>query len=125
MGTALFPYIVRQEYSPLKLDLRMSSTAVPYLALKADDRQELRLPALLKEHAARVAALHGQSTSEYLVEIIATSVSADIAKSLTWDLSGPEVMVLLQALSAPGPETEAMRAARATAEELFGPVNSR
>ena len=103
----------------------MSSTAVPYLALKADDRQELRLPALLKEHAARVAALHGQSTSEYLVEIIATSVSADIAKSLTWALSGPEVMVLLQALAAPGPETEAMRAARTTAEELFGPVSAR
>lgn len=33
----------------------MPATAVRYLTVKADDRQELRLPAILKKHAARVA----------------------------------------------------------------------
>lgn len=100
----------------------MPATAVPYLTLKADDRQELRLPALLKAHAAEVAASRGQSTSEYLVELIATNVTVDIAQSLTWDLSPQEVMTLLRVLAAPAPDTPAMRSARATAAKMFGPV---
>lgn len=82
------------------------------------------MPALLKAHAARVAAMHGQSTSEYLIEVIATNVSVEIGKSLEWELSVPEVMTLLQTLATPIPETDAMQAARAKAVELFGPVST-
>jgi hypothetical protein len=97
-----------------------TTTAVPYLTLKADDRQELRIPALLKAHAAQIAAARGQSTSEYLVELIATNVTVDMAQSLTWDLAPQEVMTLLRVLSSPRADTAAMKAARAKAEELFG-----
>jgi len=103
----------------------MPATAVPYLTLKADDRQELRLPAILKEHAARVAALHGKSTSEYLIEVIATRVAVEMEQAQTWDLSAPEVMTLLQTLATPAPETPAMAAARRKAEELFGRAPAR
>ena len=99
----------------------MPATAVPYLTLKADDRQELRMPALLKAHAAQIAALRGQSTSEYLVELIATNVTLDIAQSLTWELSPQEVMTMLRVLSSPPVETVALQAARTKAVELFGP----
>ena len=103
----------------------MTASAIPYLTMKADERQELRLPALLKAHIARVAALHGQSTSEYLVEIIATRVTEEMEKTLTWDLSAPEVVALLQVLASPAPDTEAMQVARAKAAKLFGPLPAR
>lgn len=103
----------------------MPATAVPYLSLKADERQELRLPAILKEHAARVAALHGKSTSEFLIEVIATRVAVEMEEALTWDLSAAEVMTLLQTLASPTPETAAMTAACRKADELFGRAPAR
>lgn len=102
-----------------------AETGIAYLALKADDRQELRLPALLKEHAGRLATLHGQSTSQYLVGIIAAHVSQEIAAASTWSLSAPEVMTFLQTMMAPPPETDAMREARELATRFFGPPPTR
>ena len=97
---------------------------MPYLDLKADERQEIRMPSLLKEHLAQVARLHGQSVSEYAIRVLATDVSMEIAKSLEWQLTAPEFLELMKMLVSPAPETAAMAAARSRAAELFETVPS-
>lgn len=94
----------------------------PYVALKADDRQELRLPALLKAHVQRVAERHGQSATEYMLEAIAQRVTAELEQALTWELSAAEVGTVLQTLATPAAPTPAMIRARQQADALFGPA---
>jgi hypothetical protein len=97
-----------------------AAPAAVYLSLKADDRHELRMPALLKEHAVRVASLHGQTTSQYLLSIIAARVAEDMASTATWSLSVPEVLSFIATMMGPTAETAAMRDARAAADDIFG-----
>lgn len=99
---------------------KVSESAAAYLDLKADVRQELRLPALLKDHIARVAAQQGSSVSEYMLRVLAADVSEEIAKPIEWHLSAPEFKVLLDLLENPPPETKYMAAARARAKKRFG-----
>jgi len=105
---------------PRRRPVIASTTATPYLDLKADERQELRLPALLKDHIARVAAQQGRSVSEYMLRVLAADVSEEIAKPIEWHLSAPEFKVLLDLLKNPPPETKYMAAARARAKKIFG-----
>jgi uncharacterized protein (DUF1778 family) len=106
---------------PRKRRVNASTAAAPsYLDLKADERQELRLPALLKDHIAQVAAQQGESVSEYMLRVLAADVSVQIVKPVEWHLSAPEFMVLLDLLLNPPPETKYMAAARARAKKIFG-----
>lgn len=98
----------------------MSTAALPYLSLKADERQELRLPALLKQHLAEVAARRGQTVSEYVVQVLASDVSAELSKALEWQLTAPELLEFMRVLMSPAPETATMAAARERAAALFG-----
>lgn len=98
----------------------MTTTALPYLSLKADERQELRLPALLKQHLAEVAARRGQTVSEYVVQVLSADVSAELTKTLEWQLTAPELLEFMRVLMSPVPETTTMAAARERAAALFG-----
>ncbi len=99
---------------------KFSEAAAAYLDLKADERQELRLPALLKDHITQVAAAQGQSVSEYMLRVLAADVSVEIVKPIEWHLSAPEFKVLLDLLKNPPPETKYLAAARARAKKIFG-----
>jgi uncharacterized protein (DUF1778 family) len=105
---------------PRRRTVTASTAATPYLDLKADERQELRLPALLKDHIAQVAAQQGCSVSEYMLRVLAADVSVEIAKPAEWTLTTPEFMTLLEILTNPPPETKYMAAARARAKKRFG-----
>lgn len=96
----------------------MSTTA--YAGLKADDRQELRLPRLLKQHLAEVARRRGQSVSEYIVQVLAADVGAEMTKAFEWQLTAPEFGELLKVLATPAADTLAMAAAKVRVAELFG-----
>jgi uncharacterized protein (DUF1778 family) len=98
----------------------MSSSATAYLQLPADDRQELRLPALLKQHAAAVAQSRGQSVTQYIMRLVAEHVSAELPETRVWTLTLPEFESVMRAL-VPRPESPELASARARAIELFGP----
>lgn len=89
----------------------MPTADLPYLSLKADERQEFRLPALLKQHLAEVAARRGQIVSEYVVQVLASDVSAELSKGLEWQLTAPEMLEFMRVLMSPTPKTAAMAAA--------------
>ncbi len=103
----------------------MPSTAIAaYRMLPADDRQEFRLPALLKDHLGRAAARTGQSVTEYITAVLAERVTHDLAETTEWVLTVPEQEALLRALAAlPGPSARARRVAKRAAA-LFGPLTS-
>lgn len=95
----------------------MSNTPTHYLALKADDRQELRLPAVLKEHLQQVARTNGESVNEYVLRLVAADVSAEISKAYEWELDAPEFLEVMRLLMLPPTETHDAWAARANTSE--------
>jgi len=103
----------------------MSNTPTHYLALKADDRQELRLPAVLKEHLQQVARTNGESVNEYVLRLVAADVSAEISKAYEWELGAPEFLEVMRLLMLPPTETRDARAARARARKHFGDIAGR
>jgi uncharacterized protein (DUF1778 family) len=103
----------------------MSSTSVAYRGLPADERQEFRLPALLKEHVTQAALQSGQTIAEYITNALAERVTADLASAAEWTLTVPEQETLLRALSgAPGPSARARKVA-AKADAVFGTLDGK
>lgn len=99
----------------------MSDQTVAYSRLVPDARQELRLPSLLKRHLAEVAARHGETVTDYMLRVIATDVAAELAEELSWVLTAPEYVQLLNTLNEPPSKTRAMSRAEKRAEHFFGP----
>lgn len=99
----------------------MPTTAeLAYLELEKDARLELRLPRLLKEHAELVAAQHGESLTEIVLEALAARVAAELPTVREWKLTAEEQVELLRVLSAPAEKTREMRLAEALASDMFG-----
>ena len=98
----------------------LADAAQSYLNLPADDRLETRLPRVLKRHAETVAKAKGETLSEYVVEILAERVAAEIGSTQEWRLTATEQAALLRVLAAPAPTTAALQAATRRAEDLFG-----
>ncbi len=96
-----------------------------YEALPADERQEFRLPSLLKEHLTRAAAQTGRTLAEYITGTLAERVSVDLARSTEWRLSVPEQLELLKVLSARARPSARARRVAAQADTLFGPMPRR
>ena len=92
-----------------------------YRDLPNDARLEIRVPAVLKQHAELVASARHENLSEFVLGAVAEAVSEGLAEVGTWKLTMPEQKELLQVLSRPATHTPAMTAARAKAEKLFGP----
>jgi uncharacterized protein (DUF1778 family) len=102
----------------------MPNAAAVYRTLPAEERQEFRLPMLLKEHLSRAAAQAGQSVAEYITTVLAERVTQDLAASTEWALSIDEQATLLRVLaSAPEPTARA-RAIAERANTLFGEPTS-
>lgn len=100
----------------------MATGAKAYVNLQADERQEFRLPELLKAHLTDAAALQGQTVTQYVIEALAERVSRDLASATTWELSIPEQRRLLELLVTPPAPTTAMVEAKRRADALFGPL---
>lgn len=98
----------------------LSDPATVYRALPAEERQEFRLPKLLKEHLARAAAQSGQSVTEYITEALAERVTEDLATYLAWNLTIEEQTALIEILARAQPPGERARAAAERADRLFG-----
>ncbi|HWZ59472.1 MAG TPA: hypothetical protein VNW46_10910 [Gemmatimonadaceae bacterium] len=100
----------------------MPSPTSAYRALPADERQEFRLPGLLKEHLSRAAARTGQTIAEYITAALAERVTRDLAETTEWTLTAPEQEALLRTLAAASkPSAQATKLA-ARADALFGPL---
>lgn len=102
----------------------MAPSVQLYRSLPADERQEFRLPALLKEHLNRAAAQSGKSLAEYITGALAERVTEDLAASMEWTLSVDEQKELMKILvaSPTSPSSRALLAAE-RADALFGPVS--
>jgi uncharacterized protein (DUF1778 family) len=96
------------------------SRATVYRNLPADERQEFRLPSLLKDHLARAAALTGQSLAEYISTALAERVSRDLATNSDWALTVDEQTELMRILASSGEPSARARVVAARADELFG-----
>jgi hypothetical protein len=103
----------------------MSSAAHIYQGLPADERQEFRLPGLLKDHLTRAAAQSQQSVAEYITTTLAERVTHDLAAAIDWTLSVDEQTTLMKVLVAAAPRGPSARAkaTAARAEALFGPLD--
>lgn len=99
----------------------MSDTEQAYLQLPADSRLEIRVPAVLKEHAEQVAAARHEKLSAFVLAAIAAAVGQGLAEIGTWKLTMQEQVELLQVLAKPSFHTPAMTAARERTDALFGP----
>ena len=97
-----------------------TDTELAYLDLPADTRMEVRLPSLLKEHAALVAATRSERLSDLVVEALAEKVSQELAAVRSWKLTVPEQARLLRLLVTQAPEAPAMARARTGAAKLYG-----
>lgn len=93
-----------------------------YSGLRADDRLEVRLPAILKQHAELVASARNKTVSEFVLSVLVEAVEEGLPEIGTWQLTLPEQAELLKLLAAPATQTPAMTAARENAEALFGPA---
>ena len=102
----------------------MSPAVAAYRSLPADDRQEFRLPALLKEHLSRAAERAGQTTTEYITAALAERVTQDLAETTEWALTVPEQEQLLRALAASSGPSARARGVAARADTVFGPLDS-
>ena len=101
----------------------MSATAArAYVAMQADERQEFRLPRLLKDHLNEAAALQGESVAQYVIEAVAERVTRDLAEGATWELTVPEQRRLLEILAKPAAPTSAFMEAMPRADALFGSI---
>lgn len=98
----------------------ISRAAAAYRGLAADERQEFRLPALLKDHLARVVSLTGQSITEYITAAIAERVTQDLAATAEWALTVDEQVALLKILANDAQPSERANAVAARAGSLFG-----
>jgi uncharacterized protein (DUF1778 family) len=98
----------------------LTSAAKAYLGLPADSRLEVRIPALLKQHAEAVAAARSEKLSELVLEAVAEKVAEELAEARSWHLTVDEQRELLRVLSSPGNSTPALKAAEERARELFG-----
>jgi len=99
-----------------------SAPPLAYLDLAADDRFETRVPSRLKRDAEAVARARGESLSQYVLRIVAERVAEDFPTTQEWHLTPSEQVNLLRVLAAPEGETEALKAARARAQAVFGPT---
>ena len=95
-------------------------SAAVYRALPADERQEFRLPALLKEHLGRVVAVSGQSITEYITAAVAERVTQDLATTAEWVLTVDEQAALLKLLATDHAPAKRARAVARRARALFG-----
>jgi len=102
----------------------MSNAAAIYHTLPAEERQEFRLPRLLKEHLSRAAAQSGNSVTEYITTVLAERVTQDLAAPTEWTLSIEEQAALLKVLASTPEPTVRARAAAERAAALFGPPPS-
>jgi uncharacterized protein (DUF1778 family) len=100
----------------------MTDTELAYLELPADARLEVRVPAVLKQHAEMVASARQENLSEFVLAVLAQAVAERLAEVGTWKLTMPEQEELLRILTQPAVQTPAMTAARERAEKLFGPA---
>ena len=98
----------------------MATAALPYLDKPADDRIDVRLPHLLKEHMEAAALAKGEGISKYILKALAEKVSEDLATIQTMSLTIPEQTELLRILLQPAPESEGLAEATERARELFG-----
>lgn len=98
----------------------MSNAATIYRALPAAERQEFRLPLLLKEHLSRAAAQSGQTVTEYITTALAERVTQDLAASSEWTLSIDEQAALLKLLANASEPTARAYAVAERADALFG-----
>lgn len=98
---------------------------LPYLAMPADARMEVRLPSLLKKHAELVAATRSERLSELVVEALAEKVSEELATARTWKLTVPEQAELLRILSSKRAPPPALTRAAQRAAKLFGKATVR
>lgn len=103
-----------------------SAAAELYRTLPASERQEFRLPALLKEHLALAATQRGQTLAEYITTTLAERVTVDLATSTEWRLTVDEQAALARLLTeTPAePSTRARQVAK-RADALFGPLRDR
>jgi len=100
----------------------MTSRTAAYRSLPANERQEFRLPTLLKDHLAKAAARRGQTVAEYLTVAVAERVAHDLAETAEWHLSVPEQELLLRALAARTRPSARARSAAKKADSMFGPL---
>ena len=99
----------------------MARTAAKvYTSLPADERQEFRLPKLLKTHLNQAANLLGETVAQYVIEAVAERVSHDLALAGAWELTVPEQQRLMELLAKPAPATRAFVEAMRRADEVLG-----
>jgi uncharacterized protein (DUF1778 family) len=102
-----------------------TNAAKAYTGLQADDRQEFRLPKLLKAHLNEAATLQGETVAQYVIEAVAARVTQDLAAATTWELTAPEKKRLLEILTEPPAPTRALVEAMKRADALFDPMPTR
>jgi uncharacterized protein (DUF1778 family) len=102
-----------------------TAAAKAYLSLPADERQEFRLPKLLKAHLNEAATLQGEPVAQYVIAAVAERVTRDLAAATTWELTVPEQKRLLEVLvEQPAPTQELVEAMR-RADALFDSLPAR
>jgi len=105
-------------------DAPISRAAATYRGLAADERQEFRLPALLKEHLGRVVAGTGQSITEYITAAVAERVTRDLAATAEWALTVDEQVALLKILANDARPSDRANATAERARAMFGEVST-
>ncbi len=102
-----------------------ATAAKAYISLQADERQEFRLPGLLKAHLSQAAELQGETVTQYVIAALAERVTRDLAAATSWELTVPEQKRLLEILVAPPAPTRDMVEAMRRADKLFGAAPKR
>ena len=97
----------------------MATATLAYLSKPSDARLDVRLPSALKAHAEAVASAKGETLSQYIIEVLAEKVSAELAVTRNWYLTVPEQEELLRILTQPK-EAPGLIKATALAKEFFG-----
>jgi uncharacterized protein (DUF1778 family) len=98
----------------------LSDSEMAYLELPADSKLEIRVPAMLKQHAEMVASARHETLSEFVLSVLAEAVGAGLAEGGSWKLTITEQEELLRVLANPAAHTPAMTVARAKAGKVFG-----
>jgi uncharacterized protein (DUF1778 family) len=103
----------------------MSPAVAAYREMPAADRLDFRVPSALKTDLSEAAKRNGQTTSEYVLEVLAEKVANDLAKSSEWYLTVPEQESFLRVLASTSAPTTAAKKAAERAAELFGTGSKR